>query len=142
MDDTDFLAVALHRLRTRRAQLTDGDRLAVDLDDMIEQLQDPERWLDEPELEMLRALVGPGAPINLAKHAHPHYPYSEWRFGGSAPSAWGPGYAVTGYRTPDPHGFTAFFRRSGWTRDELPGLAAFLLAVYEASAPAAEGEAA
>ena len=48
-------------------------------------------------------------------------------------SHWTTGPAAVGTTEPDPDGDTVWFRRLGWRRDELPELAAWLLAVHAAT---------
>lgn len=42
---------------------------------------------------------------------------------------------VAGFNEPDVDGDVIYLRRTGWGRDQIPGLIAFLAAVYDASDP-------
>lgn len=66
--------------------------------------------------------------------------HGEWHHGHAGTQhTWTAGPAAVGYERPDPDGDTIYFRRLGWTRAELPELAAWLLEVHAASSDQTDG---
>lgn len=65
-------------------------------------------------------------------------PHGDWLFGPhvGVQHIWNSGDAVCATSSPDVDGATVYVRKATWTRDQLPELAGFLMAVYAASDPA------
>lgn len=77
----------------------------------------------------------PRVPLDTNALRHPLYD-DEWHYGVHQTSAWGSTPQVTGYASPSyGDGYTAVLRAAGYTRDELPGLIAFLAHIYTVSDP-------
>lgn len=70
----------------------------------------------------------------LAPAQHPHIP-DEWCHGRDR-GVWLGGHEVNAWASPDLDGHVVGFNRHGLSRDALPGLIAFLTAVYVVSDPA------
>lgn len=77
------------------------------------------------------SLPVPVQPLDLAPLVHPREP-GEWHYRPkhSVVPACLP--AVTGYAEPDCYGATVWIEQKQWTREQLPELIAFLVAVQAA----------